>query len=112
MYSQSFNGGSNYFTDNTAIGSKALFFNQPTTTANGYKNTAVGSEALYLNTTGYENTAVGTGAMHNNITGRENTAVGRSAHRLSKSGIRNTYMGFEVIMILFPVTVWLLVIGH
>ena len=47
-YTQSFfNGGTSYFTDNTAVGSKALFFNQPTNATNGAKNTAVGSEALY-----------------------------------------------------------------
>jgi trimeric autotransporter adhesin len=96
MFTQSFsNGGIAYFTDNTAIGAKALFFNQPTTNSNGYKNTAVGSEALYLNTTGFENTAVGTGAMHDNITGQQSTALGRSANRLAKSGSSNTYLGFE-----------------
>lgn len=95
LYTQSFNGGTNYFMDNTAVGSKALFYNQPTTTANGIKNTAVGSEALYLTTTGQENTAVGTGALHDNITGSQNTAVGRSAHRLSKSGTHGSYVGYE-----------------
>jgi trimeric autotransporter adhesin len=94
-FTQSFNGGTNYFMDNTAVGSKALFFNQPTTTVNGIKNTAIGSEALYLNTTGQENTAVGTGALHDNITGSFNTAVGRSAYRLSKSGNHGSYMGYE-----------------
>jgi hypothetical protein len=96
MYTNSFNnGGVAYAMDNTALGSKALFFNQPTTNSNGYKNTAIGSEALYLNTTGFENTAVGTGALHDNISGNQNTAVGRSANRLAKSGINNTYIGFE-----------------
>ncbi|MBL0145106.1 MAG: hypothetical protein IPP48_04485 [Chitinophagaceae bacterium] len=96
MYTQSFNNSNIvYFSDNTAIGSKALFFNQPTTNSNGYKNTAVGSEALYLNTVGQENTAVGTGAMHDNTTGYQNVAIGRSAHRLSKSGGGNVYIGYE-----------------
>ena len=96
MFTQSFNnGGASYFIDNTAIGSKALFYNQPTTNTNGAKNTGIGSEALYLNTTGQENTAIGTGALHDNITGSQNTAVGRSAHRLSKSGTFNSYMGYE-----------------
>jgi hypothetical protein len=95
MYTQSFNGGSTYFMDNTAIGSKALFSNQPNSLTNGIKNTAVGSEALYLNTTGQENTAVGTGALHNNLTGSRNTAIGRSAHRLSKSGSDNSYYGYQ-----------------
>lgn len=94
-FTQSFNGGANYFMDNTAVGSKALFFNQPTTTVNGIKNTAVGSEALYLNTTGQENTGVGTGALHDNVTGSFNTAVGRSAYRLSKSGNHGSYFGYE-----------------
>ena len=96
MYSQSFtNANVSYFQDNTAIGSKALFYNQPTTSINGAKNTAIGSEALYLNTTGQENTAMGTGALHNNITGSGNTATGRSSNRLSKSGFYNSYFGFE-----------------
>ncbi len=94
MFTQSYNPGGGYFTDNTAIGSKALFYNQPTANSNGYKNTAVGSEALYLNTTGYENTAMGTGAMRENTTGFANTAFGRSAHRLSKSGYYNSYFGY------------------
>ncbi|MEO6540377.1 MAG: hypothetical protein ABIN74_05280, partial [Ferruginibacter sp.] len=96
MYTQSFsNGGTAYLMDNTAVGSKALFFNQPTTNANGFKNTAIGSEALYFNTTGQENTAVGTGALHDNTTGSYNTAAGRSAHRLSNYGIQNSYFGYE-----------------
>lgn len=96
LYTQSFtNGNVGYFIDNTAVGSKALFYNQPTTNSNGAKNTAVGSEALYLNTTGQENTAMGTGALHDNTTGSSNTAIGRSSNRLSKSGFYNSYFGYE-----------------
>ncbi|HNU89503.1 MAG TPA: tail fiber domain-containing protein, partial [Ferruginibacter sp.] len=96
MYTQAFsNGGVAYFTDNTAVGSKAMFYNEPTTSANGSKNTGIGSEALYLNTTGQENTGVGTGSLHDNITGSQHTAIGRSSHRLSKSGTHTSYVGYE-----------------
>lgn len=94
LFSQSFNPGANYFGDNTAIGSKVLFSNQPTTTGNGGKNTAMGSEAMYQNTTGYENTAIGVSALRENTSGYANTAIGRSAARLSKSGYYNSYLGY------------------
>ncbi len=95
LYSQSYNPGGNYFSDNTAIGNKAMFYNQPTSTGNGVKNVAIGNEALYENTTGAQNTAIGVSALRENTTGNANTAVGRSAHRLSKSGSSNSYFGFE-----------------
>ncbi|MBK9483705.1 MAG: hypothetical protein IPO01_00265 [Chitinophagaceae bacterium] len=95
LYTQSYNPGGNYFSDNTAIGNKAMFANQPTSSGNGIKNTAIGNEALFDNTTGSQNTAIGVSALRENITGNANTAVGRSAHRQSKSGSSNSYFGFE-----------------
>ncbi len=95
LYTQSYNPGGNYLSDNTAIGNKAMFANQPTSSGNGSKNVAIGNEALYDNTTGSQNTAIGVSALRENITGNANTAVGRSAHRQSKSGSSNSYFGFE-----------------
>lgn len=94
LFTFSFNGGANYLTDNTAIGSKALFYDQPTNTGTGIKNVAVGNEAMYQNTIGNENTALGVSALRENTTGSQNTAVGRSTHRLSKSGFVNSYFGY------------------
>ena len=95
LYTQSYsNGGSNYLSDNTAVGNKAMFFNQPTTNGNGIKNVAMGNEAMYENTTGSQNTAIGVSALRENTTGNGNTAVGRSAHRQSGTGSANSYFGF------------------
>jgi len=94
LFTQSFNPGL-YLSDNTAVGSKALFFNQPTSTGNGIKNTAIGNECMYQNTTGAENTALGVSALRENTTGGANTAIGRSANRLSKNGLFNSYVGYE-----------------
>ncbi len=63
LYNQSYgNGGTEWNSDNVALGYRALYSNQPTTTANGIRNTAVGSEALSGNITGYNNTAIGNNA--------------------------------------------------
>ncbi len=94
LYTQSYNPGGNYLGDNTAVGNKAMFFNQPTTSGNGVKNVAMGNEAMYENTTGSQNTAIGVSALRENTTGNANTAVGRSAHRQSKLGSANSYFGF------------------
>jgi hypothetical protein len=95
MYTQSYDPGGNYLSDNTAIGSKAMFYNQPISTGTGTKNTAVGSEAMYLNTTGNQNTVMGVSALRENTTGTGNTVMGRSASRLSNTGNYNSYYGYE-----------------
>jgi hypothetical protein len=61
-------------TDNTAIGSDALFSN-----TTGSFNVASGNEALYSNTTGGWNTADGESALYSNTTGSNNTGVGLAA---------------------------------
>ncbi len=94
LYTQSYNPGVNYLSDNTAVGNKALFFNQPVSVGSGGKNVAIGNEAMYLNTTGEQNTAAGVSALRENTTGAGNTAMGRSAHRLSNSGDLNSYFGY------------------
>ncbi|MBK9017371.1 MAG: hypothetical protein IPM82_26800 [Saprospiraceae bacterium] len=73
---------------NTAIGSKALYFNTI-----GYANTATGSSALILNTTGNSNTATGTHALISNTTGNSNTANGYHALFYNITGHENTGIG-------------------
>jgi len=94
LYTQSYNPGGIYLSDNTALGNKAMFFNQPASIGSGVKNVAVGNEAMYFNTTGDQNTAVGVSALRGNTTGAGNTAMGRSAHRLSNTGDLNSYFGY------------------
>jgi trimeric autotransporter adhesin len=71
LSSQSMDPGFTWDSENVAIGYDALYSNQPTSTANGIRNTGVGNNALYNNTTGYYNTAIGyfanvsTGALTN-----------------------------------------------
>ena len=63
---------SGYFgSNNTAIGSHALFSN-----TTGENNTANGVEALWLNTTGYYNIALGYSAGLNLTTGNNNIDIG------------------------------------
>jgi trimeric autotransporter adhesin len=95
LFTQGFNGGANFLSDNTAIGSKALFYNQPISGFTGIKNVAIGNEAMYFNTEGGENVAIGVSAMRENLTGAGNTVVGRSANRLAKSGSLNSYYGYN-----------------
>ncbi len=87
--------GTAFTGDNTAIGSKALFRLNPTSTTNGSKNTVVGSEAMFENTIGHSNTTMGVSALRLNISGSGNVAIGRSAARLSAKGNLNTYLGYE-----------------
>jgi hypothetical protein len=73
-------------TDNTAIGSDALFSN-----TTGNFNVASGNEALYSNTTGGWNTADGESALYSNTTGSNNTAVGlASGPDLNSHNLSNT----------------------
>ena len=90
---------------NTAVGSKALFYNTRgfENTANGFEalysntsgnyNTANGSFALYLNTEGDGNTAIGVEALYNNSSGNANTAIGIDALASNTTGHSNTAIG-------------------
>jgi hypothetical protein len=92
-------------TQNTAVGSKALFSNTTGdgNTATGYRslfsnitgifNTANGVQALYYNTSGGDNTALGFNALVNNATGSANTAFGRAALAGNTTGDYNTAIG-------------------
>jgi hypothetical protein len=94
LQTQSFdNNGTNYDTANTAVGFRALFANQPTSTSEGAFNTALGSYSLANNTTGISNTAAGYCAACSNIDGYRNTAFGEEALFWNTSGIENTAIG-------------------
>jgi hypothetical protein len=98
LISQSFsNGGAAWDSYNTAVGSQALFSNQPTGTTNAVFNTAVGGKALYSNTTGTYNTANGASALQNNNIGNWNTAVGYSALLNNSNGSSNSAFGSNVL---------------
>jgi trimeric autotransporter adhesin len=77
---------------NTAIGKQTLFSN--TTAING---TALGAKALYNNKTGNNNTALGVLSLFNNTTGHENTAVGVQALTNNIVGVGNTATGFQAL---------------
>ena len=74
--------------NNTAIGSKALFSN-----TKGVKNMAAGYKTLFSNITGGNNTANGFSALANNTTGNANTANGAFALFSNTTADGNTATG-------------------
>jgi len=80
-------------TNNTAVGSKALFDNKQ-----GYSNTAIGSRAMINNDDGWKNTAIGAYAMNGNNRGSRNTALGSQALYTNSSGSYNTAVGINTLM--------------
>ena len=95
---QSFsNGNAPWESLNTAVGSRALYFNQPTATNNGFQNTALGANALYANQTGTNNTASGVTALYANTTGNNNTATGVAALQSNQTGSDNTALGVAAL---------------
>jgi hypothetical protein len=99
LYTQSYdNGGAIWSSHNTAVGSAALYLNQPTSTSTGEGNTAVGNSSLYTNATGKNNTAIGyladvsTGALDNTIAiGYDAKATASDQVRLGNSNILTLY---------------------
>ncbi|MDB5201337.1 MAG: hypothetical protein JWQ27_746 [Ferruginibacter sp.] len=87
------NGGSVYFSANTAIGCRALLYNNPTSALNGINNTAIGHSALQFNSTGRSNTGTGYVALFSNTTGDFNTAHGVSSLYQNTTGQANTGVG-------------------
>ena len=95
--------------ENTAVGSEALFTNTEGTglTAVGFRalcnnttgefNTAIGFRALSLNTTGFWNVALGSGSLQWNSTGRFNTAGGNSSMHFNRTGVENTAFGEQAL---------------
>jgi trimeric autotransporter adhesin len=87
LFSQAYNNSNvHYNTDNVAVGYEALYFNQPTSPANGIGNTAVGFYALRSNYTGNYNTAIGNGADVSTYNLNYTTAIGYNA----KAEVSNT----------------------
>jgi hypothetical protein len=84
---------SNIGSSNTATGSGALSFN-----TTGSNNTATGSFALIYNTTGNFNTANGVVALESNTTGSENTANGVQALVFNTTGNFNTATGVSALL--------------
>jgi len=93
LYTQSFDGGAGWNSDNIAIGYQSLFYNNPTSTFNGIKNLAVGNHSLYSNTIGFYNTAIGDSALASNTTASYNTAVGRASLTSNTIGEYNSAFG-------------------
>lgn len=75
-------------TENTAVGSKALFANTI-----GVKNTALGYNALKSNTSGVNNVAIGAHALEAFQTGFNNIAIGLDAMRNKVNGVNNLAIG-------------------
>ncbi|MFI5167825.1 MAG: tail fiber domain-containing protein [Thermoanaerobaculales bacterium] len=92
-------------TDNTAVGYKALYSNQPSSCGPGLpyscgpfeavQNTAVGSSALSSNTTGSNNTSSGAYSLYANTTGYLNTASGSTSLFSNTTGSYNTASGSQ-----------------
>ncbi|MEO6489859.1 MAG: tail fiber domain-containing protein [Ferruginibacter sp.] len=89
--------GSNWQSNNVAVGYGALTFNQPTSTLNGIQNTAIGNLALFGNSTGYSNTATGYSALYSNTIGYKNSAFGQGALYANSSGSFNTAQGYGAL---------------
>jgi trimeric autotransporter adhesin len=94
LISQSYDPGSAWASDNTAVGYNALTNNQPVfTVSSGTANTAVGSQALQTNTIGYDNTASGFKSLYSNTIGFDNTASGDQSLYANTQGLENTAIG-------------------
>ncbi len=78
-----------------AVGDSALFNNGLSASIDYHatENTAIGSKALYANTTGYKNTATGFSALKSNTTGSGNVATGQDALSVNTTGAGNVAIG-------------------
>lgn len=81
-------GSSAYNSNNTAVGSLAMFSN-----TTGDHNVAMGYGGLYFNSNGFYNTGVGDRALLYNTSGYSNTGVGANALRYVETGGGNTALG-------------------
>lgn len=80
LASQSFNnGGSAWYSYNTAVGYASLRSNQPSASTNAIQNTAVGAFTLNNNLRGKNNTSLGFEALRNNRNSSQNVAIGSRA---------------------------------
>jgi hypothetical protein len=79
-------------TNNTGVGSKALYSN-----TTGDRNSAFGTKAMYSNTSGRWNTALGFASLIDNQTGMQNTSVGNETMNSNTSGGNNTVLGYKAL---------------
>ncbi len=93
LYSQAYDPGYAWSSNNVAVGSFALFSNQPTAYYNGNMNVAIGDYALYSNTTGNNNTAIGYGSLDGNINGADNVSIGTFSQNFNINGYSNASLG-------------------
>lgn len=97
LFSQNYNPGFAWNSENVAVGYEALYSNQPISTATGVYNTAIGNYSLRANTTGASNTANGYRALFNNIDGYSNTAIGVNTLQTGTSGYWNIAIGEDAL---------------
>jgi trimeric autotransporter adhesin len=98
LQAQSFsNGGAAWVAHNVAVGNRALWKNQPTSSGNGIYNTAIGNNTLYNNTTGAYNTAIGNSVLFNNTTANNNVGVGYYALNANTTGYQNVALGSNAL---------------
>jgi len=97
LINQSYDPGSAYYGNNTAVGYHALGGNNPTDASNGLENTAVGASSMYWNTIGSHNAALGVSSLEANTKADENVAVGASALKANKTASKNTAVGFAAL---------------
>jgi trimeric autotransporter adhesin len=103
LITQSYNPGFPWTSANVAVGTYALYSNQPSNTGNGRYNSALGSKSLYSNVTGSNNTATGFYSLLNNTTGSNNTAVGYYAlygQPSNGTGYQNTACGASALQVI------------
>ena len=84
------NNGAGTGSQNTAIGTDALFSN-----TTGNSNTGIGFQSLPLNTTGSNNTGLGLQSLNVNTTGGNNVAIGVSALNGNTTASNNTAIGYR-----------------
>ncbi len=97
LFTQSYDPGYIWTSDNVAVGAMALYSNQPSSESDGIENTAVGYSALTSNTTGSKNSSFGTYSMNSNINGDNNTAGGYRSLSNNYNGFQNTAYGAQAL---------------
>ena len=94
LNNQSFsNGGTNYDSNNIAIGVDALKINNPTNSLNGNNNIAIGRSSLQSNTFGKQNISIGFEAQKSTTAGFGNISIGTQALSYNVGGVGNVAVG-------------------
>lgn len=94
---QNTNSSSSYFpSDNVAVGFQALMgYNASSPIVTGTQNTAIGSQALYQNQSGSKNVALGYQTLYSNTSGNNNVAIGYMAAVNSTISHQNIAIGYQ-----------------